>query len=204
MSDDPTAVLATMVGRVGLLGGTFDPPHIGHLWLAAEARRILGLSTVLLVVAGDPWQKRSRRVSAAEIRLEMVRCAVCEIDGLAASDLELRSEGPTYTVETLERLRVEAPSVEPVLILGADSAANIASWHRFEDLPGLCEIVVADRGDMDTKPTAPVPFRTIEIGAFPVSSTMVRQRVASGLAVDVLCAPQVISLIGSSGLYRDP
>lgn len=201
--NDPTTHGPGLIGRVGILGGTFDPPHIGHLWLAAEARRILDLATVLLMVAGDPWQKRDRRVSPASVRFEMVRCAVSEIEGLEASDLEMRSDGATYTVETLERLRVLEPLCEPVLILGTDSAANIGSWHRFDDLDDLCELVVADRPGADPARSVPLPFRSIEIGALPVSSTMVRNRVREGAPVDVLCPPCVVSSIQGLGLYRD-
>ena len=127
--------------RLGLLGGTFDPPHIGHLVAAINVRHALGLGRVLLVVANVPWQKvGSRSVSPAEDRLAMVEAAVAGIDGLEASDLEIRRGGPSYTIDTLVDLAEADPAGERFLILGADAAAGLDTWERGELLPDLATL----------------------------------------------------------------
>src|SRR4051794_20612627 len=110
--------------RTGVLGGTFDPPHIGHLLAAVNVRHALDLDEVLLVVANDPWQKTgSRPITPAEDRLAMVRAAAEGLGGIVASDLELRRGGPSYMVDTLAELGEHDPDGERFLILGADAAA---------------------------------------------------------------------------------
>ena len=182
--------------RVGLLGGTFDPPHIGHLVVAVEARATLNLDEVWLLVAHTPWQKSSRGVTDAEHRLAMARAAVVGLDGLVASDFEFDPPGPTYTVDTLERLVRVRPEVMPTLILGADAAAGVDTWHRSADVASLADIAVVDRpGCGSTTPA------TLAVPQLDVSSTGIRARVQTGRPIDVLCPPGVVSLISELGLY---
>jgi nicotinate-nucleotide adenylyltransferase len=188
---------------VGLLGGTFDPPHVGHLWLASAVRDALQLDEVWLVPAGDPWQKSAaRQIAPAAVRLEMVRAACTGLAGLVASPVEIGRDGPTYTVETLERLRDEEGLVRPWWILGADAAAGLTSWHRYADLQALCRLVVTDRPGSEPAPIE-LPHTVLKIDALAVSSTTIRERVRQGQTIEVLCPGGVVSLIEERRLYRD-
>lgn len=132
-------------GPIGLLGGTFDPIHIGHLRLAEEARESLGLAELRLVPAGEPPHRGTPRCPA-EHRLAMARLAVADNPLLTVDDCEVHSNGPSYTVLTLERLRAQVGPTQPlVLILGADAFEGLPSWHRWQELFGLAHIAVANR-----------------------------------------------------------
>lgn len=183
--------------RIGLLGGTFDPPHIGHLIVAVEARAELDLDEVWLVVAHTPWQKADRLVTAPERRLAMTRAATEGLCGVVASAIEFDPPGASYTVETLERLARQHVDVDPTLIMGADTAAGLATWHRSEDLASLAELAVVER------PGGPAGTgaQRLSVPQLDVSSTDIRRRVTEGRPIEVLCPPSVVSLIALWGLY---
>jgi len=190
-----------MSERIGVLGGTFDPVHVGHVATAAEVRHALGLDRVLLVVAGDPWQKRGRVVAAAEDRLALVRAAVAGIDGVEASAIEVEREGPSVTADTLEALA--APGRELFLVLGADAVANMSTWKRLDETRGLATIVVVERaGDLDVHPPGD-GWRVahVRVPRLDISSTDLRARLGAGRPVDGLVPPAVIAEITSRGLY---
>jgi nicotinate-nucleotide adenylyltransferase len=191
--------------RIGVLGGTFDPPHIGHLVTAIDVRHLLSLDVVLLVVANEPWQKVGvRDVSPAAERLELVRAAVEGVDGVEASDLELRRGGPSYTIDTLDELRRDEPDAELFLVLGSDAAAGLATWERADELSEACRIVVVDRPGATTE--LPQGFRCeqVEVPRLDVSSTDLRARVADGRPLRFLVPDGVISLLRDGRLYGDP
>jgi nicotinate-nucleotide adenylyltransferase len=188
--------------RVGVFGGTFDPPHIGHLVTAIDVREALGLDVVLMVVANDPWQKTgSREVSPARDRLDMVRAAVDGVDGVEACDLEVRRGGPSYTVDTLAELADEDPAGERFLVLGADAAALLDTWERPGELADLCRIVVVDRPEADA--TVPDGFRVerLDVPRLEVSSTDLRDRAVDGRSLRFLVPDGVISLLLERRLY---
>ncbi|MBS1849057.1 MAG: nicotinate (nicotinamide) nucleotide adenylyltransferase [Actinobacteria bacterium] len=195
--------------RIGIFGGTFDPPHIEHLLAAAEARSQLGLDRVLLVVANRPWQKIGTRVvTEAAIRLEMVEAAVESVRGLQAGDLEIRRGGASYTVDTLVELRRSHPDAELFVIVGADVEALIHTWQDAERVRSLATLVVVTRGGQGGS-AGPEDARgswrsiqRIEIPRLDVSGTELRERVAAGRNVDVLCPPGVVDVIEGRGLYR--
>ena len=192
-----------MSERVGILGGTFDPPHLGHTAMAQGVRRALGLDRVLLLVANLPWQKTADQVvTPAEDRFAMVRAAVTGEAGLEASRIELDRGGVTYTVDSLEQLRRERPGDELFLIIGADVVARLASWHRADELDAMCAIVAVPR------PGAPRNNRPgvqwVDVSTPDVSSTAIRARVAAGESIDDLVAPGVRDLIALHGWYRRP
>lgn len=189
--------------RVAVFGGTFDPPHVGHLVVANEVRYRGGFDEVLLVVANDPWQKQGlREITPASVRLEMVQAAVAGHDGLVASDLEIGRGGPTYSIDTVEALLADAPDTEITLVLGADAAAGLDSWHRAADLAGLVSIVAVGRpGHPAPSASAAWRLRTIDVPALDVSSTDLRARCASGAPIDFLVPDGVRSVIGERGLY---
>lgn len=191
--------------RVGLLGGTFDPPHIGHLLAAVSTRHALDLHEVRLVPNGDPWQKRDvRPITRSGVRLEMVRAAVGGLAGVVVSDVEVRRDGPSFTIDTLEELRVAEPGVDPVVVLGRDAAATIDTWHRHREVLDTTEIAVVDRGD-----AAPVPsvldrarVHRVVMPRLDVSSSDLRRRVGAGEPIDVLVPPAVVDVIVRHRLYR--
>jgi nicotinate-nucleotide adenylyltransferase len=190
--------------RVGVFGGTFDPPHIGHLVIAVDVRESLRLDLVLMVVANVPWQKAgSRVISPAPDRMDMVRAAVAGLDGVEASDLEIRRGGSSYSVDTLTELRLAAPEDELFLILGSDAASLLHTWERAEDLPGLCRIVVVERPGAATTVPAGFAVDRVDVPQLEVSSTDLRERAASGRSLRFLMPDGVISVLRDRRLYGD-
>lgn len=195
--------VSTQGRRIGVFGGTFDPPHVGHLVTAVNVRHALRLDVVLLVVANVPWQKVGERsVSDAADRMAMVESAVAGVDGLEACDLELRRGGVSYSADTLAALAGEEPGVDLFLVVGADAAAGLPTWDRIDELRRLATIVVVDRPGV----TAPLPagwdLERVEVPRLEVSSTDLRARVGDGRPLDYLLTPGVIDSIRERGLYR--
>ncbi len=189
--------------RIGILGGTFDPVHIGHLVAAGEARHALGLDRVLLVVANDPWQKTVEApVTPAEDRFAVVQAAVSGVPGLEASRLEIDRGGPSYMVDTVRELELGHPGVELFLIVGADVARALGTWHRVKELAPLVTLVVVGRGP-DAPVTVPPGWSwvPVDIPALSLSSTDLRRRLAEGRPVDFLIPAPAIRCIRGRGLY---
>ena len=190
--------------RVGILGGTFDPPHFGHLAAAQSARTQLGLDEVILMVANDPWQKSGDRdITSASIRLEMVRALVDDLDGLSVSDQEIVRGGQTFTVETLEELLAANPNTELFLIVGEDTAVRIPSWHRSEDLSRLSTLVVVNRAAEPTAHASAQGDTVVHVNMAPidVSSTDIRRAVASGASIAFGTSDAVATIIAARKLY---
>ena len=189
--------------RIGVFGGTFDPPHIGHLVAAVDALQVLSLDVVLLVVAGEPWQKvDSRAVSAAADRLAMVRAAVADTPGLQVSDLEVSREGPSYTADTFAEFHAAEPDSELFLILGNDAAAGFGTWERHDEVAAMATLVVVDRPGSPAPPAAPFEWRHVDIPELEISSTEIRQRVAAGRSIRYLVPSGVAAVVKERGLYR--
>lgn len=194
-----------MAERIGVFGGTFDPPHIGHLSAAVEVGEALELDRVLFMVANRPWQKvGTRTITPAPLRYAMVRAAVEGIDGLEASDLEMRRGGDSYTVDTLVQLRDLHPRADLFVVLGADAAALIPTWDRARDVWDLATVVAYERVGDVAVPDADLPpgIVRVRVPRLEVSSTELRRRVASGRRIDVLCPAAVVAIVESQGLYR--
>lgn len=187
--------------RIGVYGGTFDPVHVAHVVAAVEARHSLRLDRVLLVVAGDPWQKRGQVAAPAAERLAMVEAAVEGVEGLEASALEVERPGATYTVETLEALA--RPGRELFLVVGADVAASLHTWAGVERIPTLATLAVVDRAGVPPAPDPGGPWRLerISIPRLEISSTELRARAAAGRPLDGLVPPGAVRLIRRRGLY---
>ena len=187
-----------------MLGGTFDPVHVGHLVAAGDARWALKLDRVLLVVAGDPWQKRGQVVASARDRLALAEAAVADVDGIEASAVEVDRSGPSVTADTLEELA--APGREFFLLLGADAVANMPTWRRLDETRGLATIVVIERaGDAHAEPPGGGwRFERLSIPRLDVSSSDIRRRLAAGRPVDGLVPVPVIREIRARDLYTAP
>jgi nicotinate-nucleotide adenylyltransferase len=189
--------------RIGVFGGTFDPVHVGHLVAAVEARRALELDRVLMVVAGDPWQKRGNVAASAADRLAMVEAAVADVEGVEACDLEIRRPGPTYTADTLEALTQEGRSL--FLIVGADVAASLHTWTGVERIPALATLAVVDRAGVPPAPDPTGPGWHVERVSIPrleISSTELRARASRGWPLDGLVPPGAIRILRERSLYR--
>lgn len=191
--------------RLGLLGGTFDPPHRGHLAAAIAVRDALGLDRVDFLVANDPWQKSGEReVTPASVRLQMVQAMVEGVDGIGIDDREVRRGGPTYTVETLEELAFEYPGTDVFLIVGQDTADRIHTWHRHEDLLALSTLVIVNREQNAQHVPAALADVRVQFVSMPlvdVSSTGVRAAVASGADISGMTSSGVAELVRANGLY---
>jgi nicotinate-nucleotide adenylyltransferase len=190
--------------RLGIFGGTFDPPHVGHLVTAVNVRHELALDRVLLVVSNLPWQKvGTRHISPAEARFAMVEAAVADVAGLEASRIELEAGGPSYTADTLASLLAEDPSRELFVILGDDAAAGVLTWERCDEVRDLATIVVVERpGAVAAEAPAGWRWRAVEVPRLEVSSTDLRARAVDGRPLDYLVTHEVADWIQAHGLYR--
>jgi nicotinate-nucleotide adenylyltransferase len=189
--------------RVGILGGTFDPVHIGHLVAAGWARDALALDRVLLVVANEPWQKTSRRrVTPAEDRWAVVAAAVDGVPGLEASRIEIDRGGPSYMVDTVGELTDLSPGTTFYLVVGADVAPELDTWHQVAALARLVTLVIVDRGGVERGADPPGwQVERLRIPALDVSSSELRDRLAAGRSIDFLVPAPAILCIDRLGLY---
>jgi len=194
--------------RLGILGGTFDPPHVGHIAAAVAAQTQVGLDEVALMVANEPWQKvGDRQVTPSQVRWEMTDALVAGISGLRADDREIRRGGPTFTVDTLEEILAEQPNTEIFLIVGADTADRLDTWHRALDVVRLSTIVIVNR-DNSTH-TSPRFLRDarvqlVKMNPVDVSSSAIRDAVARGESIDASTSSSVVSIIQDHSLYVGP
>ncbi|MBU1493853.1 MAG: nicotinate-nucleotide adenylyltransferase [Actinobacteria bacterium] len=186
--------------RRGILGGTFDPPHVAHLLAGEAAFWELGLDVVTFLPAGAPWQKAGLDVSAPAHRWDMTCLAVAGIDYFEPDDREVAREGWTYTADTLDSF----PSQEElVLILGADAAAGIRSWHRWEEVLGRVSLAVMPRPGAapEAVEAAAGPHHLLDTPELDVSGTMIRRRRRAGATIRFLVPEAVLGYIESHGLY---
>jgi nicotinate-nucleotide adenylyltransferase len=190
--------------RLGVFGGTFDPPHIGHFMVALNALHALSLDRVLLVVSNVPWQKAgSRPITPAADRLALVDAGLCDQAGLEASDVEIRLGGESSTVVTLRHLQQQDPTGQIFLIVGADAAEGLHTWRRHEELADLATLVIVDRAGVEgTRIDWPGPLLRLTVPRLDVSSSEVRRRIAAGEPIDYLVPPGVASLLEERLLYR--
>lgn len=187
--------------QIGILGGTFDPPHLAHLHTGEVAYRQLGLDRVLFMPAGSPWQKAGRRVSAPAHRWEMTRLAVAGVEYFRADDREVHRDGWTYTADTLATFPAD---VEIVLILGADAAAGLPTWHRAEEVISRTRLAIAPRPGIDIEEVTRLVNDAVVLDMAPIdlSGTMIRERLGDGRSVRFLVRDAVWQYIEDEGLYR--
>ena len=189
--------------RIGIFGGTFDPPHIAHVVLAAAAIDQLDLDELLVTVAGVPWQKVDERsVSPGHTRFEMTEVAFAPVAGAVVSDMELRREGNSYTIDTLESLA--GPDTDLFLLLGSDAAAGLDTWERHEDLADVATIAVFPRrGSEELRPPDGFEWTALELPGLEISSTDIRNRTRAGTPIVGLTPGAVLAIIEREGLYMD-
>jgi nicotinate-nucleotide adenylyltransferase len=193
-----------MIRRFGLFGGTFDPPHVGHLVTAVNVRYELKLDVVSLMVANVPWQKfGTRSITPALDRLAMVEAAVADVEGLEAGRLEIDLGGPSYTAVTLAALAERYPGAELFTIVGDDAAAGLSTWDRWEEVVERSHMVVVDRPGEAVALDPAVDWIRIEVPRLEVSSTDLRARFCDGRPLDYLVTDEVLDVIAARQLYRD-
>lgn len=199
------------MARVGILGGTFNPPHLAHLVCASEAASQLGLDRVLLTPVAVPPHKDARMDPGAAARLELCRLAVAGDGRLDVCDLEIGRGGPSYTVDTLRELHEHEPEDHLTFILGGDVALGVPNWHEPEAVLGLAALAVAERagaarGDVATRLEDAFPgLASLEFFDMPridISSSQIRRRVADGRPIRYLVPDSVADRIDQEGLYR--
>ncbi len=186
--------------KLGILGGTFDPIHLGHLRAAENAREALALDGVAFVPAGVPPHRPEAACSARD-RFAMVALATAGNRHFGVSDVELEREGPSYTVDTLRALRAEHPGAELVLIVGSDTFPEMGSWHDTEAVFSLATVAVVGRPGAAALLDGRRAVR-VEGAGLPISSSEIRLRVANRRSVRYLVADAVAEYIEKRGLYR--
>ncbi|WP_042419388.1 nicotinate-nucleotide adenylyltransferase [Streptacidiphilus anmyonensis] len=189
--------------RLGVMGGTFDPIHHGHLVAASEVASLFHLDEVVFVPTGEPWQKTGRVVSPAEDRYLMTVIATAENPQFSVSRIDIDREGPTYTIDTLRELQTLHPDADLFFITGADALEQIISWHKAEELFDLAHFIGVTRpGHTLTDPGLPDGGATlVEVPALAISSTDCRERVARGEPVWYLVPDGVVRYIDKRRLY---
>jgi len=197
--------MAAVAERIGVLGGTFDPIHVGHLVAAVNARHTLQLDRVILMVANVPWQKVGQRdLTSAEDRLALVEAAVGDVPGLEAGRLEIDRGGDSFTADTINQLAGLHPAAELFLIVGWDVAAELTTWDRWEDIARQATLVVVNRPgaghpaglDSDGWRVSEVSVPNLEI-----SSTDLRARASNGRPLDYLVPEAAVHCLRARGLY---
>lgn len=195
--------------RIGILGGTFDPVHIGHLHVASCAKQMLALDEVVLMPAGAPPHKPGNPITAAHHRFRMLELAIEGVDGMRISDLDIGSRTPSYTSDLLRRYRQQHDGTKLWFIVGADSLEDFHTWHEPESILQVARLAVAPRPGWDI----PEILLTSKLGqlrsrtdvfttvSLDVSSTILRQRLRSNQPVDWLIPDRVLRFIREEGLY---
>ena len=197
--------------KIGVLGGTFDPIHNGHLGIAESACRELGLAQVLFVPARDPWLKGNRGIAPSHHRVEMVNLAISAYPRYNISYVDLKRDGPSYTVDTLSDLRSEFGSAADLyFILGMDALAGLPNWREPERVIKMCHLLVAKRPGVDIIDLTALEKRltgvSVRVGMiyndlFDIHSTGVRRRVSGGHSINGLVPDAVALYIRENGLY---
>lgn len=196
--------------RIGIFGGTFDPPHIGHLILAAETRSQLNLDRLLWVLTSDPPHKQKQPITSLEIRLEMVRAAILDDPGFELSRAEIDRPGPHYAVDTLHLLANDFPGADLAYLIGGDSLRDLPTWYHPQELVDTCTIIGVMR-----RPGDAVDFEALEIllpgiktklavvtaPLLEVSASEIRSRIASGKPFRYYLPEAVYKIIRERGLY---
>lgn len=184
--------------RIGIYGGTFDPIHHGHLILAREAHETLGLETVIFIPASASPHKMDQKLTAPDVRLEMLRAAIENEPGFGFDAMELQRPPPSYAIDTIEALRRREPGAEFFYFIGEDHVGSLPTWHRFAELSEEVQFVVLNRSGGTAEHPYPAIKRHLDI-----SATNIRNRVATGRSIRYLVPPAVEKIIRDRQLYRE-
>jgi len=221
---DPQPATTTETGPLAMFGGAFDPVHYGHLRTAAELREVCQIAEVRFVPSANPVH-RAPHVADGELRIRMLEAALSPLPWCGVDSREVQRTGPSWSVLTLEELREEAGDRSLCMIVGMDAFRSLRSWHRWGELPGLAHIIVAHRPgwqpplsgklgdfvrahltqDVADLHNAPAGCLYIhEVTQLEISSSAIRERIATGLSADFLLPPAVLQIAEASGCYAGP
>ena len=207
MTADLTQDLTVRRQRVGVFGGAFDPPHIAHLALVRSAIEQLELDALRVIPTGHAWHK-TRTLSPAEHRVNMARLVFASDSRVLVDDRETRRAGPTYTIDTLNALKAEKPRADFFLIIGADQARSLTTWHRWQEVVQSATICVAGRNDSKKAAGEFIPpidlkdrFLRLKMPLNPISATAIRARVAHSEPIAALVGEPVARYIAQHHLY---
>lgn len=200
--------------RIGIIGGTFNPIHYAHLFVAECAREQFKLDRVIFIPSGESYFKRGQDIPSGEIRYQLVKKATEDNPFFKVSRIEIDRPGDTYTIETLEQLSEMYPGDELYFIVGADTLNQIDQWVRYEDVLRACTILAAVRDDTDeenlqnrinelTKMVPEAKIESIRMGRIEISSTMIRERVKADKSIKYLLPESCIEYIALKGLYSE-
>lgn len=193
--------------RLGLFGGTFDPPHVGHLIVAQDVHEALGLDRTIFVPAAVPPHKADEGVSSPSVRLEMMRAAVADDGRFEVSEMELERGGPSYTVETLKEFRRRRPGALVFFIVGADQFRSFHTWREPEGVAKLARLAVMTRSGWSPNRDAPpldLEYETVPVTRVDLSSTDIRRRVREGRSIRYVVPGPVLRIIDRERLYLEP
>ena len=191
--------------KTGIFGGTFDPPHIGHLIAAQDACSSLQLDRVFFIPAGQPPHKLDKDVTPADVRLELLEAALGDDARFQICDLEIQRAGPSFTVDTLDQLHRRYPSDEFFLLLGADQVKELRTWRQPDRIADLARIILVSRAGVALVPELQMLVaKSIEVTRVDVSATEIRARLAAGHPIRYLVPPAVEAIILERGLYLTP
>ena len=191
--------------RIGLFGGSFDPPHLGHLAFARFALDALAPDRLLWLPAGRQWQKPDQVMAAGVHRVQMLKRLTAGEPRFAVDDRELHRRGPSFTADSLREFRLEQPDAELMFLIGQDQYARLPTWYRAELVTELATLVVVPRGgEPVVAPPGMPPHRlqVLDLPDIPISSTVVREAIARGGDIAPLVGPEVASYIASHRLYE--
>lgn len=199
------------IKKTGIMGGTFNPIHMGHLLLAEEARQFCGLDEVIFLPSGNSYMKEPSQIPCGAIRAQMTALAIKENPFFSLSLMEVEREGATYTCETLKELRLRYPFREYYFIIGADNLFSIENWRKPDEIMGNCILVAAHRGERtkeeiwekadELKRKFQADIRLLPSRKLELSSTEIRNRIKEGKSVRYMVPDEVISYINSNRLY---
>ncbi|MGD2215956.1 MAG: nicotinate-nucleotide adenylyltransferase [Gemmatimonadales bacterium] len=190
--------------RLGIFGGSFDPPHVGHLIVADDAAASLSLDRLLFIPVGDHPLKQAHVEAPGDLRLEMVEAATVASEAFVPDDREIRRSGPSYTVDTIAELQAENPGADLVLLVGADILGEIHRWHRVEEIARRARIAVMSRAKAPAvEAKIDLSYITVEVTHVAISSSDVRERVRSGRPYRYLVPGPVYDIIERRSLYRN-
>ncbi|MBS6183539.1 MAG: nicotinate-nucleotide adenylyltransferase [Clostridium celatum] len=198
--------------RYGMMGGTFNPIHLAHLYIAYEAKETLNLDKVIFMVAGNPPHKKESSVIDSNYRYDMVKMAIKDYPGFEISDYEIQKQGYSYTYETLKYLKGDEGEVELFFIAGADSLMDIEKWKNPELVLSNCTFVAFNRGEYDKETLERQKKKLqdkynsniilLDISNLDISSSMIRERIINGKRVDFFIPEKVKKYIEQNKLYR--
>jgi nicotinate-nucleotide adenylyltransferase len=192
--------------RIGVFGGTFNPPHLGHLIVAESAKEALSLDTVLFIPCASPPHKSSRSLVDAECRFEMVKLAISGNSSFQASDIEIQRGGRSYTIDTLRALTALYPKAQFYLLIGIDNLLELHTWREPEEIFGLAEVVAVNRPGFTPADVRKDYLRRVTSLRYPnidISSSEIRRKAKMGKSIKYLVPSAVESYILKHGAYRE-